>query len=163
MRTIKGILNKLTPEKFERLLQQLLEVITTADILKQTITMVFENAVEQPTYCAMYADLCLRLSKELPSFPPPAGSDKVVSFRQILLNTCQDEFEGTEQAREVRLLAPGPRGLRLGRAGGGGGAGAPRSANEATGSRQDPAGARRASDPATAPLAPQQRRGRVRH
>lgn len=38
---------------------------------------------------AMYADLCLRLSKELPSFPPPPGSDKFVSFRQILLNTCQ--------------------------------------------------------------------------
>ncbi len=52
-RTIKGILNKLTPEKFERLLQQLLEVITTADLLKHTISLVFENAVEQPTYCAM--------------------------------------------------------------------------------------------------------------
>jgi hypothetical protein len=101
IRTIKGILNKLTPEKFDRLLQQLLSTITTADILKQTITLVFENAVEQPTYCAMYAELCVRLSTELPSFPPPAGSDKSVSFRQILLNTCQDEFEGTENAREV--------------------------------------------------------------
>lgn len=101
IRQVKGVLNKLTPEKFERLLQQLLEVITTADVLKQTITLVFENAVEQPTYCAMYADLCLRLSKELPSFPPPAGSDKPVSFRQILLNTCQDEFEGAEGQREV--------------------------------------------------------------
>jgi hypothetical protein len=37
------------------LLQQLLEVITTADVLRDTITLVFENAVEQPTYCAMYA------------------------------------------------------------------------------------------------------------
>eukprot|EP00199_Chlamydomonas_sp_CCMP681_P001146 CAMPEP_0119108212 /NCGR_PEP_ID=MMETSP1180-20130426/13526_1 /TAXON_ID=3052 ORGANISM="Chlamydomonas cf sp, Strain CCMP681" /NCGR_SAMPLE_ID=MMETSP1180 /ASSEMBLY_ACC=CAM_ASM_000741 /LENGTH=774 /DNA_ID=CAMNT_0007093803 /DNA_START=23 /DNA_END=2347 /DNA_ORIENTATION=- len=101
LRTMKGVLNKLTPEKFERLLQQLLEVITTAEFLKQTIALVFENAVEQPTFCAMYADLCLRLSKELPSFPPPAGSDKLVTFRQILLNTCQDEFEGTEAAREA--------------------------------------------------------------
>lgn len=61
LRTIKGILNKLTPEKFERLLQQLLEVITTADVLRHTITLVFENAVEQPTYCAMYADLCMKV------------------------------------------------------------------------------------------------------
>jgi hypothetical protein len=67
---VKGILNKLTPEKFERLLAQLLEVVTTADILEHTITLVFENAVAQPTFCAMYADLCLNLSKELPSFPP---------------------------------------------------------------------------------------------
>lgn len=100
VRQVKGVLNKLTPEKFERLLQQLLEVITTADVLKQTITLVFENAVEQPTYCAMYADLCLHLSKELPSFPPPAGSDKPLAFRQILLNTCQDEFEEAMTQRE---------------------------------------------------------------
>ncbi len=39
--------------------------------------------------------------QELPSFPPPPGSDKLITFRQILLNTCQDEFEGTEAAREV--------------------------------------------------------------
>lgn len=99
---MKGILNKLTPEKFDRLLNQLLEVITTADILQKTIALVFENAVEQPTYVAMYGDLCVSLSKELPSFPPPPGSDKPLQFRQILLNTCQDEFEGAAEAREVR-------------------------------------------------------------
>ncbi|GIL98523.1 hypothetical protein Vretimale_3893, partial [Volvox reticuliferus] len=100
VRSVKGILNKLTPEKFERLLNQLLEVITTADILQKTIALVFENAVEQPTYVAMYGDLCVSLSKELPHFPPPLGSDKPLSFRQILLNTCQDEFEGAADARE---------------------------------------------------------------
>jgi translation initiation factor 4G len=98
---VKGILNKLTPEKFERLLDQLLSVITTADILKHTIMLVFENAVAQPTFCAMYADLCLSLSKELPSFPPAEGEDKPVMFRRVLLNTCQDEFEGAAAAREV--------------------------------------------------------------
>jgi translation initiation factor 4G len=70
LRQIKGILNKLTPEKFERLLDQLLQVVSNADILQKTIAMVFENAVAQPTFCALYADLCLRLSRELPSFPP---------------------------------------------------------------------------------------------
>jgi hypothetical protein len=53
LRAVKGILNKLTPEKYERLLAQLLEVVTTADLLKQTISLVFENAVAQPTFCAM--------------------------------------------------------------------------------------------------------------
>lgn len=47
VRQVKGILNKLTPEKFERLLQQLLGVVTTADVLRSTIALVFENAVEQ--------------------------------------------------------------------------------------------------------------------
>jgi hypothetical protein len=53
LRAVKGILNKLTPEKYERLLNQLLEVVATADLLKQTISLVFENAVAQPTFCAM--------------------------------------------------------------------------------------------------------------
>ncbi|PNH12771.1 Eukaryotic initiation factor iso-4F subunit p82-34 [Tetrabaena socialis] len=100
VRSVKGILNKLTPEKFDRLLNQLLEVITTADVLQKTIALVFENAVEQPTYVAMYGDLCVSLSKELPQFPPPPGEDKPLSFRQILLNTCQDEFEAAADARE---------------------------------------------------------------
>jgi hypothetical protein len=34
-------------------LGQLLEVVATADLLKQTISLVFENAVAQPTFCAM--------------------------------------------------------------------------------------------------------------
>jgi translation initiation factor 4G len=74
LRAVKGILNKLTPEKFERLFKQLLEVVATVDVLQTTISLVFENAVAQPTFCAMYADLCLALSKELPSFPPPPGA-----------------------------------------------------------------------------------------
>lgn len=101
LRQIKGILNKLTPEKFERLLNQLLEAVTTGELLKSTITMVFENAVAQPTFCAMYADLCLQLSKELPSFPPQEGDERPMSFKRVLLNTCQDEFEGVAAAREV--------------------------------------------------------------
>jgi hypothetical protein len=53
----------------------------------------------------VHADLCLKLADELPSFPPPAGADKPVSFRQILLNTCQDEFEGAENLRQVCIQA----------------------------------------------------------
>ena len=76
-------------------------MVTTADLLQATVYMVFENAVAQPASCAMYADLCLRLSMELPSFPPPYGETKPVTFKRVLLNTCQDEFEGTIAAREV--------------------------------------------------------------
>lgn len=105
VRSVKGILNKLTPEKFDRLLRQLLEVIVSAEVLKATIGLVFENAVAQPTFCAMYAELCLCLAGELPAFPPPVGEDKPLAFKRVLLNTCQDEFEGAAAAREVRALA----------------------------------------------------------
>ena len=48
----------------------------------------------------MYADVCLRLSKELPEFPGESADGKPMTFRRILLNTCQEEFEGAGKARE---------------------------------------------------------------
>ena len=63
VRAVKGILNKLTPEKFDVLLEQLKSTITNTEILHSSISLVFENAVAQPTFVKMYADLCDRLSK----------------------------------------------------------------------------------------------------
>ena len=99
LRQIRGVLNKLTPEKFDRLFEQLLEKITSADILKSSITTIFEKAVAEPTFCFLYAELCLRLSKEVPEFPAPPSEDggapgKPMGFRRVLLNTCQAGFEG---------------------------------------------------------------------
>ncbi|DBA68932.1 hypothetical protein WJX79_006578 [Trebouxia sp. C0005] len=105
-KAVKGTLNKLTPEKFERLLQQLVDVVISAEILHTTISLVFESAVAQPTFVAMYADLCDRLSKQLPEFPPPEGERRPMSFRRVLLNTCQEEFEGAAAAREAIEQVP---------------------------------------------------------
>lgn len=60
---MKGILNKLTPENFDRLLQQVLDIVNDAELLHVTIRLVFENAVAQPTFSFMYAQLCDKLSK----------------------------------------------------------------------------------------------------
>ena len=72
MKEIKGILNKLTPEKFDILSKQLLQLVTNSETLHGTITLIFENAVAQPTFVAVYADLCDSLSKG-PLFPPPSS------------------------------------------------------------------------------------------
>jgi len=66
IKAVKGILNKLTPEKFERLLEQLVGNVADAEVLHATIRLVFENAVAQPTFVPMYAELCDRLSKARP-------------------------------------------------------------------------------------------------
>ena len=95
LRQVRGILNKLTPENFERLFTKLVECITTADILSGSISMLFEKAVAEPMFCSLNAELCLRLSKELPEFPPTDGDLKPMTFRRVLLNTCQEEFEGS--------------------------------------------------------------------
>ena len=111
-RAIKGILNKITPEKFDRLMEQLLECgVDDAATLAETISIVFDKAIWEPGFCGMYADVCLRLSKELPEFPAPNGG-KPVTFRRILLNTCQEEFEGAGKARDALASVVDPAGAR---------------------------------------------------
>lgn len=100
LRTVKGILNKLTPEKFEVLLDQLLNAgIDSAEILKGVISLVFDKAVLEPTFCPMYAELCVHLSRALPEFPSDEDDGKPFTFRRILLNSCQEEFEGADNMR----------------------------------------------------------------
>ncbi|GAB4821712.1 hypothetical protein N2152v2_008758 [Parachlorella kessleri] len=105
LRKVKGILNKLTPEKFDRLLSQLIPLVHSYEVLQGTITQVFENAVQQPTFVAMYADLCNELDQALPEFTAP-GEERSVSFKKMLANTCQQEYEATEQARERVRSSP---------------------------------------------------------
>ncbi|KAH7281041.1 hypothetical protein KP509_36G027000 [Ceratopteris richardii] len=106
LRTVKGILNKLTPEKFDVLVDQLLKAgIDSAEILKGVISLVFDKAVLEPTFCPLYAELCVHLSKALPEFPSDEADGKPVTFRRILLNSCQEEFEGIDKLQaEVHQL-----------------------------------------------------------
>ncbi|CAN6279166.1 unnamed protein product [Urochloa humidicola] len=106
LKTVKGILNKLTPEKFDLLKGQLIEAgITTADILKDVITLIFEKAVFEPTFCQMYAQLCFELNESLPAFPAEEPGGREITFKRILLNNCQEAFEGAGNLRaEVEKL-----------------------------------------------------------
>lgn len=40
--------------------------------------------------------------------PLPAGEDRPTSFRKMLANTCQEEYEATEEARKVGSGAAAP-------------------------------------------------------
>ncbi|KAI7728518.1 hypothetical protein M8C21_001036 [Ambrosia artemisiifolia] len=76
---IFSILNKLTPEKFDLLKGQLIDSgITTADILK------------------------------LPMFPSDEPDGKDITFKRVLLNNCQEAFEGADKLREEirQMTAP---------------------------------------------------------
>ncbi|KAL0286164.1 UNVERIFIED_CONTAM: Eukaryotic translation initiation factor isoform 4G-1 [Sesamum calycinum] len=101
LKTVKGILNKLTPEKFDLLKGQLIDSgITTADILKGVISLIFDKAVLEPTFCPMYALLCAHLNEKLPPFPSDEPGGKEITFKRVLLNNCQEAFEGADKLRE---------------------------------------------------------------
>ncbi|KHN17504.1 Eukaryotic initiation factor iso-4F subunit p82-34 [Glycine soja] len=109
LKTVKGILNKLTPEKFDLLKGQLIDPgITSADILKGVISLIFDKAVLEPTFCPMYAQLCSDLNEKLPPFPSDEPGGKEITFKRVLLNICQEAFEGADKLREElrQMTAP---------------------------------------------------------
>ncbi|AQK44562.1 Eukaryotic translation initiation factor isoform 4G-2 [Zea mays] len=82
--------------------------ITTADILKDVINLIFEKAVFEPTFCPMYAQLCSDLNEKLPTFPPEEPGGKEITFKRVLLNNCQEAFEGASSLRADIAKLTGP-------------------------------------------------------
>lgn len=53
----------------------------------------------------MYARLCSDLNERLPPFPSDELGGKDITFKRVLLNNCQEAFEGAENLRkELRQL-----------------------------------------------------------
>lgn len=72
-----SLLNKLTPEKFEKLYAQLLEIdINDRQVLEAIIEIVFKKAVDEPGFSPLYADLCLRMAEE----KAPGDGDEKLKF-----------------------------------------------------------------------------------
>ncbi|XP_038971432.1 eukaryotic translation initiation factor 4G-like [Phoenix dactylifera] len=94
-RRLKAILNKLTPQNFEKLFQQVKEVnIDNTVTLSGVISQIFDKALTEPTFCEMYADFCYHLASELPDF---TDDKEKITFKRLLLNKCQEEFERGER------------------------------------------------------------------
>ncbi|XP_042512377.1 eukaryotic translation initiation factor 4G-like isoform X2 [Macadamia integrifolia] len=94
-RQLKAILNKLTPQNFDKLFEQVKEVnIDNAVTLTGVISQIFDKALTEPTFCEMYARFCLHLASELPDFNE---DNEKITFKRLLLNKCQEEFERGER------------------------------------------------------------------
>lgn len=62
-RKVRGVLNKLTPQKFETLITQVKDLtIDTKDRLQGVIDLVFEKAVDEPNFSHGYAVMCKQLA-----------------------------------------------------------------------------------------------------
>jgi len=95
-RKVRGILNKLTPEKFEKLINDVLRVgLDSSLVLKGVIVLIFEKALDEPKYSSMYAQLCNYLVEKAPNFDP--ADSRVCTFKRLLLNKCRVEFENRVQ------------------------------------------------------------------
>lgn len=60
---VRGILNKLTPQKFDTLLDQIKSLqIVNSDRLQGVIDLVFDKAVDEPNFSVAYARMCKELA-----------------------------------------------------------------------------------------------------
>lgn len=97
---VRGILNKLTPENFEKLSDELLKIeLGSKVILKGVILLIFQKALDELKYSRMYAQLCKRLSIEAQNSENNDKNKKPdqlsynSTFLSILLSVCRDKFE----------------------------------------------------------------------
>uniref|UniRef100_A0A8C2BIL1 Eukaryotic translation initiation factor 4 gamma, 3b n=1 Tax=Cyprinus carpio TaxID=7962 RepID=A0A8C2BIL1_CYPCA len=91
-RKVRSILNKLTPQMFNQLMKQVTDLtIDTEERLKGVIDLVFEKAIDEPSFSVAYGNMCSCLAMlKVPMTDKPSST---VNFRKLLLNRCQKEFE----------------------------------------------------------------------
>jgi translation initiation factor 4G len=106
-RKVKAALNKMTPENFDRIAGQILEIVSQSKdesdgrTLRQVIQLTFEKATDEAHWASIYAKFCKRMLESMsPEIKDENIRDKngnvVVGgslFRKYLLNRCQEEFE----------------------------------------------------------------------
>jgi translation initiation factor 4G len=124
-RKVKGLLNKLTMEKFDSISDQIIAWANRSEkekdgrTLIQVIRLVFEKATDEATWSEMYARLCRKMMEQIsPSVQddgikntegkPIAGGQL---FRKYLLNRCQEDFERGWVAKETTAAAAATKAL----------------------------------------------------
>lgn len=106
-RKVKGLLNKLTMEKFDSISDQIITWANKSEnekdgrTLIQVIRLVFEKATDEAAWSEMYARLCRKMMERI---SPKVQDDGITNtegkpiaggqlFRKYLLNRCQEDFE----------------------------------------------------------------------
>jgi hypothetical protein len=124
-RKVKGLLNKLTMEKFASISDQIITWANKSEkekdgrTLIQVIRLVFEKATDEATWSEIYARLCRKMMEQIStnvqddciknSEGKPITGGQL--FRKYLLNLCQEEFERGWVAKEATAAAAATKAL----------------------------------------------------
>ena len=126
-KAFKSILNKLTPENFDRLVPKLLGVeIPRRTTLEGLVDQIFDKSLMETTFCELYSRLCraMQHSHCLPHFDrtgeavpadvaakmDPEERKTLSDFRKMLLNKCQAEYQAGLKAQEEHFKDTHPEG-----------------------------------------------------
>jgi len=98
----RGMLNKITLDKFDTLSSQLVEFLQEnakkEEEIKMLVELLFFKTTLEHKFGELYAKLCRTLAQQLPIFPTSKEIEGTVvettiTFKKILLNHCQFEFQ----------------------------------------------------------------------
>ncbi|TFK50969.1 ARM repeat-containing protein [Heliocybe sulcata] len=118
-RKVRGLLNKLTMERFESISDQIIGWANKSEkekdgrTLIQVIRLVFEKATDEAAWSEMYARLCRKMMEQISPDVQDEGirnaEGKPITggqlFRKYLLNRCQEDFERGWAAKESTAAA----------------------------------------------------------
>eukprot|EP00300_Choanocystis_sp_HF-7_P040891 c7471_g1_i1.p1 GENE.c7471_g1_i1~~c7471_g1_i1.p1 ORF type:complete len:1071 (+),score=207.75 c7471_g1_i1:260-3214(+) len=113
VRTVRSMLNKITPDNFETLTKKILDFdLTSVAVLQGLIDLLFDKALMESSFVTVYADLAKEISLRDTTKVDNNPKDKGVFLKQ-LITKCQMEFEAEsksssedlpdEEARKVKL------------------------------------------------------------
>ncbi|KAK9476502.1 hypothetical protein V1514DRAFT_322015 [Lipomyces japonicus] len=104
-RKVNGLLNKMTVEKFDKISDQILDIVkqakheTDGRTLRQVIALTFEKATDEAHWSNMYARFCQKVQNSLGDDIYEEGVVKNgelvrggALFRKYLLSRCQEQF-----------------------------------------------------------------------
>ncbi|OTF76968.1 dihydrolipoyllysine-residue succinyltransferase, mitochondrial-like, partial [Euroglyphus maynei] len=101
------ILNKITPEKFEKLSQELLDLgLESEDVLTRVLLLIFNKALDDYKYSCMYAKLCKVINDNVSKYYEQNYNKNV--FKILLLKKCKEEYENRCNAFEQFENQNGP-------------------------------------------------------
>lgn len=118
-RKVRGLLNKLTMERFDSISDQIIGWANRSEkekdgrTLIQVIRLVFEKATDEAAWSEMYARLCRKMMEQISSKVQDDGiknsEGKPIAggqlFRKYLLNRCQEDFERGWVTKEATAAA----------------------------------------------------------
>ncbi|XP_063393726.1 eukaryotic translation initiation factor 4 gamma 3-like isoform X1 [Cydia fagiglandana] len=101
----RGILNKLTPQKFDTLIEKVKHLeITNQKRLEGVIDLVFEKAIDEPNFSEAYALMCNKLSTLKVPADNASSPDQCVNFRALIISKCQNQFVTDKVDEQVMKL-----------------------------------------------------------
>jgi len=92
-KSVRSLLNKITPTTYAEIVGKFVElnVGQNEHSCKVAVGLIFDKAVEEPTFCGMYTDLCKN------QFNVEGGRKEEGSFFYTLVQKVQSTFEGNSE------------------------------------------------------------------